>query len=222
MLDLVEIANSRIAEPLSKGENIKKLLALHISPYIEESEKAKILEDLKDIDLSAGTFLEWFGVLKGISRPKTTIDSESLTQFFNVFTPDNFGFSDTDISKPLFFSQDNYFKVGDLAFKIIIKAYCQLTNFQGTVDEFSYFFKEIFGVDIQIRHSENILSLIIENTNQLTIDTVLLFDLTPSLPQTKNIFYKSPYKLFSLEFDNIEGTNLDFDEIQTSSLYFLF
>jgi len=222
MIDLIELSNSRLAETLSKGENIKKLLALKVSPFQEEIEKAKILENLKDIDYSSDVFLEWFGVLKGITRPKTTIDNNGLTQFFNCFTPDEVGFSNKDLSNPLFFSQDNYFKIGDEAFKMIIKAYCELTNFTGTVDEYSYLFKEIFGLNIQLRYLENELSFIIENTNELKIDSVLLFNLTPALSQTKNKFYKSPYKLYSLEFDNIAGTNLDFEDEKSSSLYFLF
>ncbi len=222
MKNLTEIANSRITEALSRGENVKKLLNLHISPYINQIEKAEILEDLKDVEKSAGTFLEWIGALKGIQRPRTTINDDITTQFFNLFKPDNFGFTDTDISKPLFFSQDNFFEVGDNLFKIIVKAYCQLTNFKGTIDEYSYFFKSIFDIDIIITHDENMLYFIIEKTNEISLDPLLIFTLTPVLPQTKNMFFNSPYKLFSLDFNNIEGTALDFDDNMSSSLYFNF
>lgn len=219
-MDLRSTAISRIAEPLSKGENIKKLLELHISPYIDQVEKAQILEDLKDIDKSAGTFLEWFGVLKGVKRPRTTINNEELNQFLNLYNGDKLGFSDKDISKPLFFNQLNYFKVGDPAFKRIIKAYCNLTGFKGTVEEYSLFFKEIFGINIQLRTLNWNLEFIVENSNTLTLDDVLMIELTPKLPQTKNTFFVSPYNLFSLEFDSIKGSNLDFDEVATSSFYY--
>ena len=214
-------AISRIAEPLSRGENVKKLLTLHVSPYQNQYEKALTLESLKSIDKSYSNFLEWFGVLKGIKRPKTTINNEVLNQFLNTMTPDKLGFSDTDISKPMYFNQKNYFKVGDLAFKRIIRAFCNLTGFKGRVDEYSYIFQELYGVDVQIRLEDD-LEFIIENTNSVTIDDVLMFALTPTLPQTKNKFFKSPYSLFSLNFINIEGTKLDFTSDVTSSFYFSF
>ena len=180
------------------------------------------LHDLKNIDKSSSNFLEWFGVLKGIKRPKTTINNEVLNQFLNVMTPDRLGFSDIDISKPLYFNQLNYFKVGDLEFKRIIKAFCYLTNFKGTVPEYSYIFKELFGVDVQMRLTDT-LEFIIEDTNTLTIDDILIVTLTPELEQTKNAFFKSPYSLFSLNFINIEGTKLDFtNDVTTSSFYFSF
>jgi hypothetical protein len=222
MSDLKNIAFSRIAEPLSKGENVKKLLELHISPYTNQVQKAGILEDLKDIDRSSGVFLEWFGILKGLPRPKTTINDQGLNQFFNVMTPDRAGFSEFDIAKPLFFGELNYFDIGDPEYKRIIKAYCKLTGFRGTMDEYSLFFKEIFGVNVQIRVPEYDLEFIIEDTNTLTIDIQMIEDLTPKLPQTKNSFFSSPYSLFSLEFNNIKGSNLDFSEEITTSFYFPF
>lgn len=221
-MNLEKIALSRRSEALSEGENFKKILLQHISPYVNQVEKAKLILDLKNIDKSSDVFLEWFGVLKGIRRPKTTVNNAVLNQFFNAFTPDKVGFSDKDISKPLFFGQLNYFKVGDLEFKRIIRAYCKLTGFRGTVDEYSLFFQEIFGIDIQIRMDWYDLAFIVENTNTLTIDDVLIFDLTPTLSQTNNLFFKSPYSLFSLAFDNISGTSLDFGVEQNSSLYFPF
>lgn len=222
--NLENIAFSRIAEPLSRGENVKKLLALHVSPYSEQTKNAVILENLKNLDKSAGTFLEWFGVLKGLVRPHTTIDSniDLTNNFLNFFNGDKLGFSKYDISKPLYFNQKNYFKVGDLYFKRIIETYCNLTNFKGTVDEYSYIFKEVFGVDVQIRVSNWNLEFILENSNTLTIDYVLIEELTPKLPQTKNTLFISPYSLFSLEFDSIKGTNLDFSDEKNSSFYFSF
>lgn len=221
-MDLVAIANSRIAEPLSKGVLIKKLLALHISPYTYQMENNEILENLKNIDKTSGSFLEWFGVLKGIQRPKRTVTLDKETHFFNAFTFDNVGFSDNDISKPLYFNQENYYEIGDPEFRLIIKSYCFLTNFKGTIDEYSYFFNEIFNIVVQIRLINHSLVFIIENSNQVTLDKALLFGLTPTLPQTDNNFKQSPYSLFSLQFDNIKGTDLNFDEDINSSLYFLF
>lgn len=218
-MNLITLANSRIAEPLSRGENIKKLLELHISPYINQVDKAQILEDLKDIDLSSGEFLEWFGVLKGLIRPKTTI-REGFNQFFNVFTPDRAGFSAFDISNPLYFGQINYFNIGDQAFRRIIRAYCKLTGFRGTVDEYSLFFKEVFGINTQIKCPEFDLEFIFENTRILTIDRSMIISLTPILSQTKNIFLQSPYSLFSLSFSNIQGSSLDFNEEITTSFYY--
>lgn len=66
------------------------------------------------------------------------------------------------------------------------------------------------------------LYFIIEKTNEISLDPLLIFTLTPVLPQTKNMFFNSPYKLFSLDFNNIEGTALDFDDNMSSSLYFNF
>ena len=218
---ITDTAISRIAEPLSRGENIKKLLTLHVSPYQEQYKKALILESLKSIDKSYSNFLEWFGVLKGIKRPKTTINNEVLNQFLNTMTPDKLEFSDIDISKPMYFNQKNYFKVGDLEFKRIIRAFCNLTGFKGRVDEYSYIFQELYNVDVQIRLQDD-LEFIIQNTNSVTVDDVLMFALTPELPQTKNQFFKSPYSLFSLNFTNIEGTKLDFTSDVTSSFYFSF
>lgn len=222
MSNLLNIAISRITEPLSKGENVKKLLELHISPFTNQMEQAEIIKNLKDINLSDGVFLEWFGVLKGLVRPKTTINNQGLNQFFNVMTPDRAGFSEFDISNPLYFGELHYFNVGDLEFKRIIKAYCMLTGFRGKVDEYSLFFKEIFGVNVFIRNPDFDLEFIIENTNSLTIDHLLMQSLTPTLPQTKNKFFFSPYILFSLDFPNIRGSSLDFDEEITNSLYFPF
>lgn len=221
-MNLKETAFSRIAEPLSKGINVKKLLELHISPYINQTKEAQVLLDLKNIDKTSSMFLEWFGVLKGLRRPKTTINNEELNDFFNVFNPDNFGFSDMDISKPMYFNQKNYFEVGDLEFKRIIKAYCELTGFKGTVDEYSYFFREIFGVDVYISVVDFDLELIVENTNQLTIDDILIYELTPIMPQTKNYFFQSPYQLFAYSFTNMTGTKMSFDENTVSSFYFSF
>jgi hypothetical protein len=220
--NLENIAFSRIAEPLSRGENVKKLLSLHVSPYSEQTTNAVILENLKNLDKSYGTFIDWFGVLKGVARPHTTIDSDKINNFLNLFNGDKLGFNKDDISKPLYFNQKNYFKVGDLYFKRIIETYCNLTNFKGTVDEYSYIFKEVFGVDVQIRVSNWNLEFILENSNTLTIDYILIQELTPTLPQTKNTLFISPYNLFSLEFDNIKGTNLDFNDEKNSSFYFSF
>lgn len=220
-MDIKKTAISRIAEPLSKGENVKKLLSLHIGPYINQASKAQILEDLKDIDKVGGTFLEWFGVLKGLKRPKTSLGVDITQHFFNVFNPDNVGFSDLDISKPLYFDQKYYFKVGDLEYKRIIKAYCKLTGFEGSIDEYSIFFKDIFGVDVKILFPEYDLQFLVENTNILTIDYDLVKNLTPILPATKNKFFISPHSHFSLAFDNIKGTKLDFESENSTSLYFL-
>ena len=214
-------AISRIAEPLSRGENIKKLLALHVSPWQNQHDKALILESLKNIDKSYSSFLEWFGVLKGIKRPKTTINNALLNQFLNTMTPDKLGFSNIDISRPMYFNQKNYFNVGDLEFKRIIKAFSNITGFKGKVDEYSFIFRELYGVDVAINYLDD-LEFIIENTNTVTVDDVLMFELTPELPQTKNTFFKSPYSLFSLNFTNIEGTKLDFTSGATTSFYFSF
>jgi len=217
--DLENLALSRISEPLSKGKNIKKLLKIHVHPYKEQITQANIIENLKNIDNASSLYLEWFGILKGVLRPKTTINNEELNQFFNVYDT-KLSFSEDDITKPLYFNQLNYFKVGDTEFKRIIKAFCNLTNFVGTIDEYSYFFKEIFKIDIVIKLIDGNLHFYIEDYNSLFVDDILIKELTPELSQTKNIFYKSPYTLFSLDFSSIRGTNLDFGGSKTSSLYF--
>jgi len=220
-MNIIDIAISRISEPLSRGENIKKLLKLHVGMYESQVEKSNILLNLKNIDNSYSTFLDWFGVLKGIKRPKKTIDMTFFDQFLNTMTPDKFGFSNIDISQPMYFNQENYFNIGDLEFKRIIKAFCHLTGFSGTVEEYSFLYKELFGIDIAINYLDN-LEFIIENKRTITADKILLFELTPELPQTKNKFFQSPYSLFSLNFTNIEGTKLDFTSDVTSSFYFSF
>ncbi len=137
MQDIEQLAYSRIAEPLSKGENVKKLLSLHISPYVNQTKKAEILEELKSLEKSSGVFLEWFGILKGVERPHTTIDNDKINQFINVFSDDKLNFGDDDyLTKPLYFNQKNYFNVSDLLFKKIIESYCILSDFKCTVDEY--------------------------------------------------------------------------------------
>lgn len=222
MTAIEKTAFSRIPESLSKGKNFQNLLNIHVSSFDNQIQKAEILRNLKSIDNATGPFLDWFGVLKGIKRPKTTINNEELNQFFNVFIPDKVGFSEKDLSKPLFFGQLNYFKVGDLEFKRIIKAYCELTGFRGSIEEYSYLFKEVFGVNVYIKYLEFDLYFIIENYDYVNVDDVLIFDLTPKIPETNNKFFKSPYSLFSCEFDNIEGTELSFDGSKKSSFYFSF
>lgn len=219
MTDIEKIALSRIPEVLSKGENFKNLLRLHISAFDTQIQNSETLRNLKSIDNATGPFLDWFGVIKGIKRPKTTINNEELNQFFNPFI-DKYIFSEKETTKPYYFGQLNYFKVGDNEYKRIIRAYCELTGFKGTIDEFSYLFKEVFGVDIIIKYINYNLSFIIENYNSLDIDDILIKDLTPTLPETNNKFYISPYTLFSFQFDNIKGTKLDFDGNITSSFYF--
>ena len=221
-MDLKNIAFSRLAEPLSEGKNIKDFLELHISPYVNKVKYAEILNNIKSVDNAEDIFLDWLGVIKGVQRPKTTINNDDMTPFFNVLTPDNFGFSNTDLSKPLYFGQSEFFVMGDMAYRGILSAYCKLTGFRGTVTEYSLFFKDIFGVNVQIRSSDYNLDFIIEDSRLLNIDVELGKKLVPSLPQTKNNFFQSPYLLFSLEFNNIGGTNLDFDSNVNSSLYFPF
>lgn len=218
-MNLTKIAYDRIAEPLSKGENIKKLLDLHISPYVNQVELSKTLEDLKSIDKTGGVFLEWFGVLKGILRPKTTLGID-LDQYF--LTHDNTLDFDSNLlaPKPLYFGEKLYLSLNDQEFKTIIKAYCMLTGFRGRIEEYSYFFKEIFKIDIFIFSISNDLEFIIEDSRLLNIDFDLLQRLIPNLPATKNNFYISPYPLFVLDFPNIDGTKLDFGEAQSSSFYF--
>ncbi len=80
----------------------------------------------------------------------------------------------------------------------------------------------MFGVDVQIRVNDYDLEFIIENSLLVLIDDILIKELTPTLPQTQNTFFISPYNLFSLEFDNIKGTNLDFSDEPNSSFYFSF
>jgi len=219
MTDIEKLALTRIPETLSRGENFKKLLKLHISSFDNQIQKAEILRNLKNIDTSSDVFLDWFGVLKGVKRPKTTINNESLNQFFNPFE-DKYIFNEKETTKPFYFGQLNYFKVGDNEFKRIIRAYCELTGFRGSIDEFSYLFKEVFGVNVYIQFFDYDLYFIIENYDLLDIDDILIRDLTPELPETINKFFKSPYSLFSFEFDNIKGTKLDFDDKITSSFYF--
>lgn len=219
MTEIEKLAITRIPETLSKGENFKNLLRIHVSSFDDQIQKAEILRNLKSIDNASDVFLDWFGVLKGIKRPKTTINNEELNQFFNPFE-DKYIFSEKETTKPFYFGQLNYFKVGDNEFKRIIKAYCELTGFRGSIDEFSYLFKEVFGVDVYIQLFEYDLYFIIENYDVLDVDDILIKDLTPELPETVNKFLKSPYSLFSCEFDNIKGTKLDFDDEITWSFYF--
>jgi len=220
MSDIIKTAYDRIPEPLSRGENVKKLLELHVSAYSDQVKAAADIEGNKDLDLAGADLLEWFGVLKGLRRPKESVDKTFYDQFFNMFTPDRMGFSDLDLSKPMYFNQQNYFTVGDDAFKVIIETFCKLTGFRGTVGEYELFFREIFGVGVQIRQSGYDLVFIMYETEGVSILNADMASVTPVLPQTKNTFYNSPKTLFSLGFSNIGGTDLDFGSEITSSLYF--
>lgn len=218
-MNLTKIAYERIAEPLSKGENVKKLLDLHISPYVNQAELSQILEDLKSIDKSGGVFLEWFGTLKGVLRPKTTLGVDLGVHFMTYDNEVKFN-SDLVLNKPLYFGEQLYLSLSDDEFRTIIKAYCMLTGFKGRKEEYSYFFKEIFKVNVFIFSLEYDLDFIIEDSRLLNIDYDLIKELTPKLPQTKNNFNVSPYPLFVLDFPSIEGTKLDFGSTPTSSFYF--
>lgn len=218
-MNLTKLAYDRIAEPLSKGENVKKLLDLHISPYVNQAELSKTLEDLKSIDKSGGVFLEWFGVLKGVLRPKTTLGVD-LDQYFLTYDNELDFDSNLVAPKPLYFGEKLYLSLNDDEFRTIIKAYCMLTGFKGKIEEYSYFFKEIFNINVFIFSLEYDLDFIIEDSRLLNIDYDLVKKLTPKLPATKNNFNLSPYPLFVLDFPNIDGTKLDFDETQSSSFYF--
>lgn len=70
MTEIEKLALSRIPETLSKGENFKNLLRIHISSFDNQIQKAEILRNLKSIDNATGPFLDWFGVIKGVKRPK--------------------------------------------------------------------------------------------------------------------------------------------------------
>ena len=122
--------------------------------------------------------------------------------------------------KPLYFGEKLYLSLNDDEFKTIIKAYCMLTGFRGRIEEYSYFFKEIFNINVFIFSLEYDLDFIIEDSRLLNIDYDLVKKLTPKLPATKNNFNLSPYPLFVLDFPNIDGTKLDFGEAQSSSFYF--
>lgn len=218
-MNLKKIAYDRIAEPLSKGQNVKKLLDLHILAYEKQVDLSQILLDLKSITKSKGVFLEWFGVLKGVLRPKTTL-GVNIDQYF--LTHDNQLDFDSNLiaPKPLYFGEKLYLSLNDDEFKTIIKAYCMLTGFRGRIEEYSYFFKEIFNINVFIFSLEYDLDFIIEDSRLLNIDYDLVKKLTPKLPATKNNFNLSPYPLFVLDFPNIDGTKLDFGEAQGSSFYF--
>lgn len=219
-MDLKALAHERQSEKFSKGENIKKLLELHILPYMNQEDKNILLENLKNIDKTEDVFLDWFGVLKGVKRPHTTINNEELNQFFNVINQDKVGFSSKDLSKPLYFGQKNYFRTGDPVYRNILKAYCKLTNFTGSIEDFEIFFKDVFDLGVIVTNQKTHLELIVEHTNDINLDDIMMFDLTPELPQTQNKFYISPYLQMSLEFENIKGTNLNFEGLPKTSLYF--
>lgn len=219
-MDLKQISHSRQSEKLSKGKNIKSLLELHLLPYLNQEEKNKILANLKNIDEADDLFLDWFGVIKGVKRPHTTINNELLNQFFNVFEADKVGFTSKDLSKPLYFGQKNYFRTGDPVYRNILKAYCKLTNFSGSVEEYETFFKDVFDLGVIITNQKTHLELIIENTHDINLDDIMILDLTPELPQTENKFFISPYLQMSCEFENIKGTNLNFEGFPKTSLYF--
>ncbi len=219
-MDLEKIASTRQSEKLSKGENIKKLLSLHLSPYTNQEEKNILLKNLKDINSTSDVFLDWFGALKGVQRPHTTINNEQLNQFFDVFGGGKVGFTNKDLSKPLYFGQKNYFKVGDAVYRNILKAYCKLTNFTGSIEEFEIFFNDVFDLNVRVSNQEDHLQLIVEGTANINLDDIMLLQLTPELPETKNNFFQSPYTRFSLKFDSIKGTNLNFEGLQKTSLYF--
>jgi len=219
-MDLENIAFSRIPEPLSRGENVKKLLGLHIMAYTNQVENSELLDALKNLEYASGDFLDWLGILKGISRPKVTIQDASLDAFFNVFTPDPLGFSEYDLSNPLYFGQADFFEFSDVEYRLILKAYSNAYGFTGTIDEYSTFFKDVFGVDVFILRIGYDMDFIVDNAVDLKIDVNLWTKLVPVLSQTKNNFYQSPHSLFSLEFNNIDGSELAFDDIAGATFYF--
>lgn len=217
MEDLKSQAISRISEKLSKGENFRKLLELHISPYENQEEINEFLLNLKDIDKANEIQLDWIGIIKGIKRPFTVVNKDELNQFFSFYDDESsrLKFNEFDSVKPLYFGEENYYRADNETYRKILKAACVLTNFTGSLDEYEYFFKEVFGLNVYLQKADTYIDIIVENAQNT--DDVMIADLTPSLPKTATKLNKSLYSQFVLDFENIEGSNIFEEEV---SLYF--
>lgn len=217
MENLKTIAITRISEKMSKGPNFRKLLGLHISPYENQEEINQFLLNLKDIDQANEIQLDWLGILKGIKRPFTVVNKDELNQFFTLYDGDSskLKFNEFDSVKPLYFDQENYYRADNDTYRKILKASCVLTNFTGSLDEYEYFFKEVFNLNVFLQKQENYIEIIIENAKG--VDDVMITDLTPILGKTEVKLNKSLYSQFVLDFENIEGSDVINNEV---SLYF--
>ena len=223
-----DLAESRIQEPLSDGINFKKLLKLHVSPFDTSKPTVEILKNLKDLNAVEGVFLDWIGILKGARRAYTAFGSESMNDFYKwnfdtlqATTDGELTFYSTQ-SKPLFFGDLRYYKVSDSQFRKIVKAYCMLTNFTGTIEQYELFFKEVFNLKVNIRLRENDFNLeftIMDFGNNKT-DFLQIEDLTPTLPQTKNYFLQSKDTQISFGFANIDGIGWNFNNVKKHSFTF--
>jgi hypothetical protein len=217
------LAYSRIQEPLSRGEDFKKLLKLHISPYLAQKEYVEKLENLKSVEYCEGAFLEWLGAIKGVKRPFTVVGSTSMQDFyawsFDGEIPQNqalLTFVGTQ-SEPFFFDNKiKYYKVSDVKYKQIVRAYCMLTNFAGTVEEYELFYETIFNLEVKVRYrrEDYNLEFTVTESKSKFVDRVHIRELTPTLPQVKNYFLESPYSQISYAFNNMDGIGWNFDGLE--------
>lgn len=217
MRKLKATAIDRISEKMSKGGNFRKLLELHISPYENQEEINEFLLNLKDIALANEIQLDWIGILKGIKRPFTVVNKAEINQFFTLYDGDSskLKFNEFDSVKPLYFGQENYYRADNDTYRRILTAACVLTNFTGSLDEYEYFFKEVFNLNVFLQKQDNHIELIVENAKG--VDDVMIKDLTPVLGKTEVRLNKSLYSQFVLGFENIEGSDVINNEV---SVYF--
>ena len=212
------LALIRLQEPLSKGDNIQKLLLLHVKAYSWQTKESINISFLKDLN-QKGIFLEWIGMLKGLKRPLHTVAVNPSNHFQANFKNEEGRVFPIAVKK-LYFTQEQTLQMQDENFRRLIKAHALHTNFQGTVEEFEFYCKTLFNVDIRVLKANDFnLFFLVANTDSLNIDFSEMKRLLPKRTQTEQSFLISQKVGFEVSFLE-EKKVLSFGSTKRATLYF--
>jgi len=214
-MDLISLAKSRTPESLSKGSLFLTLLEIHAGIKEQAKQEVLYLKVFKDLDQAKGLQLDWLGLLLGLKRPKYTVVDDGIDQYFkysfDAITGDSYSF-DAVASKLYQIESKAFISMIDADYRIMLKAFAELSNFSGSRPEYNSFLKAVFGMSAFIfTDIYGDLSFIVEDTRNLTIDKPLFESIVPKIPTVKNSFSYSLGKVFRYSFDTLTGTAYNFD-----------